>query len=53
MCGKPKTPPFADDYYDDSQGLLRSVKVQGDKLSVVYTSNRSEEVLPQNARLSP
>ena len=50
VCGKPKAPPFADDYYDDSQGLLRSVKVHGDSLSIVYTSNRAESVLPQQAR---
>jgi hypothetical protein len=52
VCGKPRTPPFADDYYDDTQGLLRSVEVHGNSLEIIYTSNRAEAVLPQHARLS-
>jgi hypothetical protein len=53
VCGKPNALPFADAYFDDSQGLLRSVRVHGDDLSVVYTSKPAEAVSPQHARLSP
>jgi len=52
-CGCTKTPLVAKEPYLRSQGLLKKVEWRENRLQIVYTSNASESIRPDDASLSP